>query len=82
MHWRNACNKVIDYLTQSFTSYRLQTGFATVECITFLSTVQELASVHALGGDKEFLSGFEFVRISEVYDGQGCATTRVVDDVL
>lgn len=35
----------------------------------FLAAVQELSSVHSLGGNEEFLTCLELVRISEMNDG-------------
>merc|ERR1712121_105822 len=47
-----------------------------------LSAVDELSSVHTFGGNEQFLPGLVPVWVTEVDDGQGCATTGVVDDVL
>merc|ERR1712244_176322 len=47
-----------------------------------LAAVDELAGVHALGGDEQLLPGLVPVGVAEVDDGQGGATAGVVDDVL
>lgn len=46
------------------------------------TAVHELAGVHALGGNEQFLADLVTVGVTEVNDGQGCATTRIVHDVL
>jgi len=47
-----------------------------------LSAVDELSSVHTFGGNEQLLPGLVAVGVTEVDDGQGGATTGVVDDVL
>jgi len=47
-----------------------------------LSAVDELSSVHAFGGNEQFLPGLVPVGVAEVDDGEGGATTGVVNDVL
>ena len=47
-----------------------------------LAAVNELAAVHALGGDQELLLDLVAVGIAKVGDGEGGATSGVVDDVL
>lgn len=46
------------------------------------AAVDKLAGVHALGGDEQFLAKLVAVGITEVNDGQGCATTGIVHDIL
>lgn len=46
------------------------------------TAVHELAGVHALGGNEQFLADLVTVGVTEVNDGQGCATTGIVHDVL
>jgi len=47
-----------------------------------LAAVHELTRVHTLDGDERLLALLESVRISELNDGQRCATAGVVNDVL
>merc|ERR1719370_2503153 len=47
-----------------------------------LAAVDELARVHALDGDEHLLALLEFVRISELDDGQRRAASGVVNDVF
>lgn len=49
---------------------------------TFLSTVDELSSVHSLNCQEVFFPGLEPVRVTEVNYSKGRSTTRVMDDVL
>ena len=48
----------------------------------FLAAVHELAGVHTLNSDEEFLADLVSVWIAEVDDSQRSATARVVDDFL
>lgn len=48
----------------------------------FLSAVEELSGVHALGGDEELLAHLELVGVSKVDHGQGGTPTGVVDYIL
>ena len=48
---------------------------------TFLSGINVLAGVEALGGDHELLLKAVLVAIAESDDGERCATTRVMDDL-
>ena len=50
--------------------------------LTFLSTIHKLSSVHALSSNEGLGSHLVAVRIPEHNLGQGCATARVVDNVL
>ena len=60
----------------------MQDTFLRQVYITFLSTIQELASVHALRRNEKLFAGLEFVWISKVDDSQRRTTARVVNDVL
>jgi hypothetical protein len=50
-------------------------------CVTFLSGVDVLTGVEALGGDHELLLETVLVAVAEGHDGQRRATARVVDDL-
>jgi hypothetical protein len=43
--------------------------------VSFLSAIDELAGVHALGGDEQFLPDLVTVRITEVNNGKRSSTT-------
>merc|ERR1719192_636571 len=47
-----------------------------------LAAVDELTRVHALDGDERLLALLKFVGISKLDDGQRCAASGVVNDVL
>jgi len=47
-----------------------------------LATVDKLAGVHALGGDKSLLHLLELVGVTEGNAGQRCATSGVMEDLL
>ena len=49
---------------------------------TFLSAVDVLTGVEALGSDHELLLQTVLVTVAEVNDGQRGTTARVVDDIL
>lgn len=46
------------------------------------AAVDELASVHAFGGDEHLLADLVAIGITEVNDSQRCATTGIVNDIL
>jgi hypothetical protein len=50
--------------------------------LTFLSAIDELASVQSLCGDHQLLLHSVFVRVTELNDSQWGTTARIVDDVL
>jgi len=64
----------LGHLAQGHHVADLEGGLATA--------VDELAGVHALGGDEQLLADLVAVGVAEVDDGQGSATAGVVDDVL
>lgn len=50
--------------------------------LSLLAAVDELAGVHALDGDEEFLAELVAVWIAEMDDGEWSATAWIVDDFL
>jgi len=50
--------------------------------VSLLSAVDELAGVHALGGNEQLLPDLVTIRIAEVDDGEGSTTAGVMDDVF
>ena len=47
-----------------------------------LAAVNELTSVHSLGGNEQLLLQTMLVHIPELNNSEGSATTRIVDDLL
>ena len=53
-----------------------------MDLLTFLSAVDILAGVEALGGDHQLLLDAIFVAVAEGDNGERCTSARIVNDLL